>query len=168
MCLQQQDIMMLDGLTFSEKMLHLLTCLVIVDEDVKTKALEALVQLAGVSVRTIAYIHPCLEHTHHPLRLDAFARMTSDTIRSDVFSLPVFSSKFLLLMMIHFPTRWWLILYWNDGETILYWLSEQSSCSRIWPSLFFLLTNSQKKEQCFCSFTGTSTLNTLLTQLVKY
>lgn len=35
------------------------------------------------------------------------------------FAIPVFSSKFLLLMMMHFPTRRWLILYWNVGETIL-------------------------------------------------
>lgn len=107
------------GLTLSEKMFHLLTCLVIVDDDIKTKTLEALAQLAGVSIRTIAYIHPCLKRTNHLIRVNAFARMTSDKIRLDVFSLPVFSSKFLLLMMIHFPTRWWLILYWNVGETIL-------------------------------------------------
>lgn len=114
-----RDTNALDRLTFSEKMLHLLTCLVIVDEDIKTKALEALGQLAGISIRTIAYIHPFMKHTNHLIRGRAFARTTSGRIRSDVFSLPVFSSKFLLLMMIHFPTRWWLILYWNVGETIL-------------------------------------------------
>lgn len=46
-------------LTFSKKTLHLLTRLVIVDEDVEAQALEALEQLARVSVRAVAYIHPC-------------------------------------------------------------------------------------------------------------
>lgn len=72
--------MMLDGLTLSEKMLHLLTRLVIVDEDIETKTLEALVQLAGISICTIAYVHPCFKHTNHLIRVKAFARMTSDKI----------------------------------------------------------------------------------------
>lgn len=77
MRLQQRETLTLDCLTFSEKMLHLLTCLVIVDEDIKTKALEALAQLAGVSIRTVAYVHPCLKHTNHLIRRGVFTRMTS-------------------------------------------------------------------------------------------
>lgn len=46
-------------LTLSEKTLHLLTCLIIVDEDIEAKALEAFEQLTGVSVCAVAYIHPC-------------------------------------------------------------------------------------------------------------
>ena len=46
-------------LTLSEKTLHLLTCLIVVDEDIEAQALEAFEQLAGISVRAVAYIHPC-------------------------------------------------------------------------------------------------------------
>lgn len=46
-------------LTLFEKTLHLLTRLIIVDEDVKAQALEALKQLTCISVRAISYIHPC-------------------------------------------------------------------------------------------------------------
>lgn len=46
-------------LTLSKKTLHLLTCLIVVDEDIEAKALEAFAQLAGVPVCAIAYIHPC-------------------------------------------------------------------------------------------------------------
>lgn len=52
------------ALTLSEKTLHLLTRLIVVDEDVKAQALEALEQLACVSVRAVAYIHPCRDNFH--------------------------------------------------------------------------------------------------------
>lgn len=45
-------------LTLPEKTLHLLTRLVVVDADVEAQALEALEQLACISVSAIAYIHP--------------------------------------------------------------------------------------------------------------
>lgn len=46
-------------LTLSKKTLHLLTCLIIVDEDIEAQALEAFEQLTSVSVCAVAYIHPC-------------------------------------------------------------------------------------------------------------
>lgn len=57
--LSQSDTWTPDGLTLSEETLHLLTRLIVVDEDIKAKGLEALEELAGVSIRTVAYIHPC-------------------------------------------------------------------------------------------------------------
>lgn len=46
-------------LTLPEETLHLLAGLIIVDEDVEAQTLEALEQLAGVTVRPVAYIHSC-------------------------------------------------------------------------------------------------------------
>lgn len=45
-------------LTLFEKMLHLLTCLVVINNDFKAQAPEALKQLTCVPVRPIANIHP--------------------------------------------------------------------------------------------------------------
>lgn len=47
------------ALTISEKTLHLLARLIVVDEDVKAEALETLEQLTRVSVGAVPYIHPC-------------------------------------------------------------------------------------------------------------
>lgn len=49
-------------LTLSEKTLHLLTRLIVVDADIEAQALEAFEQLTCVSVRAIAYIHPCQDN----------------------------------------------------------------------------------------------------------
>jgi len=46
------------ALTCSEQVLHLLAALVVVDVHFKAQALEALEELAGVSVGAVAYIHP--------------------------------------------------------------------------------------------------------------
>lgn len=46
-------------LTISEKTLHLLTRLIVVDEDVEAEALETFEQLTSVSVGAVPYIHPC-------------------------------------------------------------------------------------------------------------
>lgn len=50
-------------LTLSEKTLHLLTCLIVVKNDIKAQVLEALVKLACISIRAVAYIHPCQKRT---------------------------------------------------------------------------------------------------------
>lgn len=55
----QSDTSTPDGLTLSEETFHLLTCLIVVDEDIEAQGLEALEELAGVSIRAVAYIHPC-------------------------------------------------------------------------------------------------------------
>lgn len=60
---------MTSQLTLFEKTLHLLTCLIVVDEDIEAQTLEAFEQLTSVSICAIAYIHPCPDNL---LRVLAF------------------------------------------------------------------------------------------------
>jgi len=103
-------------LTLSEETLHLVAGLIVVDEDVEAQALEAFEQLSRVPVRAVAYIHPCRDSGFKITR--SFLESGTQRVRI-ALAVPVFSWKFLLLMMMHLPTRWQLILYWNVGKTIL-------------------------------------------------
>lgn len=116
----------LSFLTFSEKTLHVRTCLVVVNKDVKAQVLEALEQLACVFVRAVTYIHTCGGAGGSDYKdICCFLLLFFFQVKNDLItcgadaSLPVLASKFLLLIMMHFPTCRWLILYWNVGETIL-------------------------------------------------
>lgn len=65
-------------LTLSEKTLHLLTRLIVIDADVEAKALETFEQLTSVSVRAVTYIHPCRDTV---LRIHAFHVTKLSTIK---------------------------------------------------------------------------------------
>lgn len=76
---------MLESLTLFEETFHLLTCLIVVDEDIKPKALEALEQLAGISICTITYIHPCLKTHKQPPQDESAWHIDMNKIRQMLF-----------------------------------------------------------------------------------